>query len=75
MLSAPEVVELYFLETRCALLDIAATLDRLDRAAETSAPGDDPRVSQLYQALELLADRATSGDRVERLLQLFSDLD
>lgn len=75
MLRAPEVVEHYFLETRCALLDIAATLDRLDRAAEGSPPVDDPRVSQLYQSLELLAQGGSSSDRVERLLQLFSDLD
>ena len=75
MLSAPEVVEHFFLETRCALLNIAATLDRLDRAAEASAPVDDLRVSQLYQALELLAERAAPNDRVERLLQLFSDMD
>ncbi len=75
MWSAPEVVEHYFLETRCALLDIAATLDRLDRATQPGTPVEDPRVQQIYQALERLARRDTTPDRTERLLNLFSDLD
>ena len=31
MLTAGEVVDTYFLEVRCALLELAATLDRYDR--------------------------------------------
>jgi hypothetical protein len=76
MLSAAEVVDNYYLETRCMLLDIAATLDRLDRAAEGGqAVSSDPRVRQIYQSLALLADHDTTADRAERLLNLFSDLD
>jgi len=35
----------------------------------------DDRLDQIYQALTLLADRDTSADRAERLLNLFSELD
>ena len=70
MLKAAEVLDHYFLDLRCMLLEIAATLDRHDRAA---ADGDDPRLSRLYQSLEILADRATPPNRAERLLHLFSD--
>ena len=76
MLTAGEVLGTYFLETRCQLLEIGAMLDRLDRAASDGSSGDllaDPRLSKIYQSLQLLAERKTAPDRVERLLNLFSD--
>jgi hypothetical protein len=79
MLTANEVLGTYFLETRCQLLDIAAMLDRLDRAAASGGAADDPstdtRLAKIYQSLTLLAQRETTPDRAERLLNLFSDLD
>jgi len=78
MLTAGEVVDTYFLEVRCALLELAATLDRYDRAAEggsDEAPIGDSRLNQIYQSLAILAEKETSPDRAERLLNLFSDLD
>ncbi len=76
MLTAPEVLSTYFLETRCQLLEIGAVLDRLDRAAAGDPPSDmaaDERLGKVYQSLQLLADRTTTPDRAERLLHLFSD--
>jgi len=76
MLTAPEVLSTYFLETRCQLLEIGAMLDRLDRAAADHPPGDastDERLARIYQSLQLLAQRPTTPDRAERLLHLFSD--
>lgn len=76
MLTAGEVLGTYFLETRCQLLEIGATLDRLDRAAAAGSPGDpsaDERLAKIYQSLALLADRETTPDRAQRLLNLFSD--
>lgn len=76
MLTAGEVLGTYFLETRCQLLEIAATLDRLDRAAAAGSSDDQPadeRLAKIYQSLALLADRKTTPDRAERLLNLFSD--
>ncbi|MBC8870661.1 MAG: hypothetical protein H8E44_14660 [Planctomycetes bacterium] len=78
MLSTGEVLNTYFLDTRCMLLEIAATLDRLDRAAEDGSdetPGGDPRLAKIYQSLAALAEKETTPDRAERLLNLFSDLD
>jgi hypothetical protein len=76
MLTAQKVLEHYYLESRCMLLEIAATLDRYDRAAASGGNGQarqDPRLEQLYQALQLLSDRKIGTNRAEQLLNLFSD--
>ena len=69
-LTGPQVVDLYFMEHRAKLLDIAAFLDRLDRAA--GPPGtSDVRVRALLRAIPLLSDGR--GDRARRILDLLSD--
>ena len=76
MLTASRVLDNYYLESRCMLLEIAAMLDRLDRSADGDLNGaakSDPRVKLVYQALDLLADRHASSNRSERMLNLFSD--
>lgn len=76
MLTAQQVLDHYFLENRCMLLEIAATLDRYDLAgdrAEDAAAGTDTRLEKIHQSLEILADRDSPADRAERLLTLFSD--
>lgn len=74
-LSAREVVDLYFMEHRAKLLDVAAFLDRLDRAtrhpSEPLDAGDDVRVRALRRAVPLLVDGGP--DRVRRILDLLSD--
>ncbi len=76
MLSAPEVLDQYYLETRCHLLELAATLDRLDvavaRDADETVAGD-PRLERLRTTLDMLADRQATPDRAVRVLRLFSD--
>jgi hypothetical protein len=72
MLTAGEVLGTYFLDIRCQLLEIGAMLDRLDRAASGEPPADQ-RLVKIYQSLQLLAERETTPDRAERLLNLFSD--
>lgn len=67
-LDAPAVLNKEFLEIRAKLLDVAASLDRLDRAA-----GDvktDPRWLKLQQAIEILS--GGQNNRAEQLQQLFS---
>lgn len=74
MLTPDQVLDHYFLENRCMLLEIAATLDRYDRAVEEGGELDgDPRLEKLYESLGILADRGAGGDRAEQLLRLFSD--
>ncbi len=75
MLTPEKVLDNYYLDARCMLLEIAATLDRYDRAAQQGTIGEDDRLDQIYQGLTLLAERETTPNRSERLLNLFSDLD
>ncbi len=67
MNSAEEVLDLYFLETRHKLLDVAAFLDRVERAGGTG----DFRMQALKKALALLHEEG--GSRAEAILQCFSD--
>ena len=64
-----QVVEAYFMEHRAKLIDIAAFLDRLDRA-ETEAE-EDFRVKAFRDALALVNDGRPQ--RARRVLELFSD--
>jgi len=67
-LAAAEILEREFLTTRSRLIDLAAALDRLDRANGSVA--DDPRMAQIRRSLEILAGEAP--DRAEQLQRLFS---
>ena len=77
MLNAKQVLDKEFLETRCMLIEIAATLDRFDRALQAdqdrSALQDD-RLAILYRAIDLIASRDAAPDRAERMLNLFTEL-
>ncbi|HUY89941.1 MAG TPA: hypothetical protein VMV10_14490 [Pirellulales bacterium] len=67
-LDAPEVLNREFLEVRAKILEIAAALDRLDRAAG-SVEGDQ-RLARIRQGLAMLtADRS---DRAEQVQLIFS---
>jgi hypothetical protein len=66
--SSQVVLDREFLEIRARVLEIAAALDRLDRA--DGPPADDPRVAALGQALDVL--RSADGDRAERVQLIFS---
>ncbi len=66
-LTRREVLDLYFMDARCKLIEIAAFLDRVDRT-----PGDaDFRLAALREALRHLLE-AEPG-RAERVLLSLSD--
>ncbi len=67
-LAAPEVLNREFLEVRSKILEIAAALDRLDRAEGSVGPAE--RLAKLRQALAVLAPRR--GDRAEQVQMIFS---
>ncbi len=73
-MSRQQVVDRYFLEHRARLLDLAAFLDRIDRARD-ARPGDDApadhRLAALRDAIPLLIDGRP--ERARRILELFSD--
>ena len=72
-----EVLNRDFLETRSKILDLAAALDRLDRAP--SHPLDhhpDRRLAQLRQAIEALLEPGPGrAETVQRLFSLEYDPD
>ena len=66
------VIDTYFMEHRAKLLDIAAFLDRIDRAAPATDPEPtDFRVEALTRAAAILTDGRPM--RTQRMLELFSD--
>jgi len=61
-------IEQEFLPLRAKLLEIAAALDRIDRAGWSK--GQDPRAERIRAAIELLGD--SRGDRAEQIQLVFS---
>ncbi len=62
-----QVTDLYFMEARAKLIDLAAFLDRVDRAEGS----DDFRVAALRAALRELS--VNTPDRAKRVLLSLSD--
>jgi len=78
MQTALQVLDREYLEARCSLLELAAALDRIDRASDHEEGADefnDCRLELLKQALGVLSEESHLPNRAERLLLLFSDLD
>jgi len=71
-MDAEKVMETYFLETRAKLLEIAANLDRVDRAGGISEA--DSRVKFIREALAILQGpgQAQGMGRAERVQRLYS---
>jgi hypothetical protein len=67
-LSAAEILNREYLEIRSKILDLAAALDRLERAEGSVA--DDPRLLRLREALA--AVQSESEDRAEQVQMIFS---
>jgi hypothetical protein len=68
---AGQLLDLYFLDLRCHLLEAAAALDRIERAPGGAAAMADPRMVRLRASLEILA--SPGADRAERFLDFFSE--
>ena len=66
--TASEVLDREFLAMRSKLLDLAATLDRIDRAE--GAVADDVRLEKIRRSLGVLA--AGGPDRAEQIQMIFS---
>jgi len=69
--SRSKVIDLYFMEHRAKVIDIAAFLDRLDRSEDDGSGAEDQRVLALHRAIELLLD--DKPGRARRIQELFSD--
>lgn len=57
-MTAKQVLDTYFLEARCKLIEVAATLDRVDRGAKRDDIRNDPRLTFIRDALKILESDA-----------------
>jgi hypothetical protein len=75
MLKPQEVLDRYYLETRCILLETAAVLDRYDAAVERegSIAEDELKLNVLHKALQVLAE-PKGKERAKELLKLFVEV-
>ncbi len=71
ILSRAEVLDSYFLETRAKLLEIAATLDRLDRVGGGEDGSHDRRITFMREALKVL--EGSAPNRAELIQRLYSN--
>jgi len=70
-LSAQEILDTSFLENRARILEIAAFLDRIDRADGAAAAKTDFRYQAVLRAVRLLL--APGGTRAREVLLSLSD--
>ena len=70
-MNAKACLDREFLEMRSRLIDLAASLDRIDRRGAVDQVAEDSRLAQIRRALSILAD-ARPG-RAEQVQMLFSD--
>ena len=71
-----QVLDRDFLDTRSRILEIAAALDRLDRAPGRAGDAPDRRVAQLRQAIEALLEPGPGrAETVQRIFSLEYDAD
>lgn len=68
--SAGETLDIYFLEMRARLLEIGATLDRIDRSARPMEVAADPRLAFVREALAVL--QGSGPERARRIAELYS---
>ena len=69
-MSRSEIADAYFLEHRAKLIDIAAFLDRIDRADDPGPP-EEFRIAAIRRCVAMLVDG--QGDRARRILDELSD--
>lgn len=70
MLDRQQVLDRYFPEVRAWLIQIAAVMDRHERANDAATDAD-PRLAMYRESLEVLA--GGGDDHAERIQRIFSD--
>ena len=70
-MNAAEILELYFIENRAKLLDIASFLDRIERYEGAQGAKRDYRYTSFMRAVEIL--KSDSAGRTATIQNLFSD--
>lgn len=70
-MTASEILDLYFIENRARLLDIASFLDRIDRYEGAAEAKADFRYQAFVDAIDIL--RSSTQERTAAIQQSFSD--
>jgi len=70
--SAKQLLDMYFLDARCALLETAAAFDRLERSDGGGEIFNDPRLKCLLEACDIIKN--SKQNRVEKILTRLSDM-
>jgi hypothetical protein len=71
-ISAQEALEMYYLDNRARVLEIASFLDRIDRCGDSVSAKDDFRYKSFIKGLQLILE--CEKDRTKNLQLFFSDL-
>ena len=69
-MNAEQILDREFLEIRAKILEVAAALDRLERADGDIS--NDPRMKLISDGIKLIADTHTDAARAEKIQLLFS---
>ena len=67
---ASDILDRYFLQIRAKLLELAADLDRIDRAPDAAELQRDPRMVFTREALAVI--QSPGSGRAERIQRLYS---
>ena len=67
-MNSKQILDREFLELRARILEIAASLDRIDRGGDNV--GDDPKMQLLQKGIAIL--HGDQADRAEKVQMLFS---
>lgn len=70
--SAGQLLDMYFLDVRCALLETAAAFDRIERSDGGEEIFGDPRLKRLLEACDIIKNG--KRNRAEQFLTLFSNI-
>ncbi len=76
MLNPDRVIDEYYLEVRCKLLEIGAIMDRYDRAVQRTSDRSgekDARLVKCREALSILNAAQEKANRAEQIALVFSD--
>ena len=69
--TATEVFDQVFLQVRAKLIEIAASLDRIERGESAEVLADDARLKRIGEGIKILG--STGFDKAERIQSVFSD--
>ena len=70
--SPVEVLDRDFLNVRARLIEVAASLDRIDRADPDGSLRNDPRTDRIRKSIDVLS-HISETNRAEQVLRVFSD--